>query len=141
LRRRGGGYRLFPDSRFPSQPVPAKAAGTLVPQQRKPVRAQPTGEQPLTFKVLPTPPDSKPIAPPPPVSFRLPSPWEVLPGAERSDLVDTYGAPALEASTQDSGHMFETLVYRNDRYQSIIHLEDGKVLGVSLKDSPQYSRR
>lgn len=75
-----------------------------------------------------------------PVSFNLPFPWDVPPGESGSDLVDTYGAPALLTSTQESGHVFETYVYRSSGTQAIVHLEDGKVSQVQLKDSPALAR-
>ncbi len=62
-------------------------------------------------------------------------PWDVLPGEQASDVVNAYGAPSLYTSTQDSGHLFETYVYRSSGTQAIVHLEDGRVSHVSMKGS------
>ena len=69
-----------------------------------------------------------PVASPPPVA--IPAPGEVKVGAERSHIIDSFGSPALSASTADRGHLFETFVYRQDRRQAVIHLEDGMVASV-----------
>jgi hypothetical protein len=48
-------------------------------------------------------------------------------------LKDTFGPPALAASTADQGHLFETYVYKRDRSQAVIRLKDGKVSSVHMK--------
>jgi len=87
---------------------------------------------------------SKPPAAPAPApsaaSTNLPLPWDVLPGEQGSEVVDTYGAPSLATSTQDSGHLYETYVYRNSGTQAVVHLEDGRVSRVSMKDSLRPTR-
>ena len=123
----------------PSKPTPEKASATppeapvkkSVPPKKIETPAL-TAVAPATA-VRPAPAREAPV--------RLPSPWEVLPGEERSAVVERYGDPTLSASTMDTGHLFETYVYRSDRYQSIIHLEDGRVLGVDLKASPRLTLR
>lgn len=62
-----------------------------------------------------------------PLPVIVPAPGEVTLGVERSGIIDSYGNPALSASTVDRGHLFETMVYRHERQQAVIRLEDGKV--------------
>lgn len=60
----------------------------------------------------------------------VPAPGEVKVGAERAHIIDSFGDPNLSASTEDRGHLFETFVYKRDRRQAVIHLEDGRVAAV-----------
>jgi hypothetical protein len=76
-------------------------------------------------------PEKKPVT--------YPYPVEVTSGEGRQQIFDGYGVPALAATTQDGGHLFETYVYRHDRSQTHIHLEDGRVAWVSLKDLPKLT--
>lgn len=128
----------------PEEPDPPAAAAplrTAVPapqrQQVRMVRPQPV-TSPVTAAVLP-PAEKKPAAAPPEPA-QVPYPWEVPPGVAEADVVETYGTPALAIATQDDGHLFETYVYRNNRAEAIVHLEDGKVSRVSLKGSPQLEK-
>lgn len=63
----------------------------------------------------------------------VPAPGEVKLGADRSRIIDSYGDPSLLAATEDRGHLFETMVYRQERKQAIIRLEDGVVASVYAK--------
>ncbi|MBZ5608175.1 MAG: hypothetical protein LAP38_07955 [Acidobacteriia bacterium] len=70
-------------------------------------------------------------------TLNFPAPGEVTTGEERDDIIDEYGVPQLSAFTQDRGHLFETYVYRRERSEAVINLQDGRVSGVFLRDSAQ----
>jgi len=118
-------------------PDPAPAAVPVEPQPR-PARVR-VPERVEQASVSPPPIEVKPV-PKPAETMRVPMPWEVLPGEQRSEVVNTYGTPTLSTSTQDAGHLFETFVYGGSRSQSIVHLQDGKVSTVLLKDYPILAR-
>lgn len=125
-----------PDAPLPPPPV-------VAPAPHKVVRAAPVEHrQEVPPPAQPAPPPAKPVVasvvPPEPV--RVPAPWEVQQGEESSEIVDTYGVPSLSTETQDSGHVFETYVYRTGRAQSMVQLQDGKVSLVYLKDSPRLAK-
>jgi hypothetical protein len=69
------------------------------------------------------------IAPPAPKQF--PSADQIAPGAERENIGERYGQPALTTTTtSDDGRVQETLVYarKSGRDVTVIRIEDGKVL-------------
>jgi|SRR5579863_1884927 len=123
----------------PNAPAAAAPLSTSVPTPPGHVRTlRPQPVSPVTAAALP--PAQKTPSTAPPESAQLPYPWEVPPGEAKADVFDTYGAPALAIATQDDGHLFETYVYRNNRTEAIVHLEDGKVSHVSFRDSPQLEK-
>ena len=134
-----GFFRSRIDIRPEEPDIPAAAAPLSTPTPTLPrqsvgiVRPQAS----VSPVIAALPPVEKEPAAAPPEPTQLPYPWEVPPGEAKADVVDTYGAPALAIATQDDGHLFETYVYRNNRTEAIVHLEDGKVSRVSFKDSPQ----
>ncbi len=75
------------------------------------------------------------------MSLNFPAPGDVTAGQEREQIIDEYGSPALSASTQDRGHLFETYVYRRERSVAIINLQDGRVAAVSIGQSAQSRRK
>lgn len=72
-----------------------------------------------------------PVPAPAPPAF--PAPADVRPGTERSRIIEKFGTPALAASTADRGHLFETFVYRRERLQTVIRMQDGTVAAVHLR--------
>jgi hypothetical protein len=69
----------------------------------------------------------KPPAPP----KQFPEPREISVGAERENIAERFGQPALATTTtSNDGRMMETLVYarKSGRDVTVIRIEDGKVL-------------
>jgi hypothetical protein len=67
----------------------------------------------------------------PPVPKQFPSADQIAPGAERENIGERYGQPALTTTTtSDDGRVQETLVYarKSGRDVTVIRIEDGKVL-------------
>ncbi|HYL37650.1 MAG TPA: hypothetical protein VEV17_17175 [Bryobacteraceae bacterium] len=126
----------------PDVPLPPPVAA---PAPHKVVRTAPVEHRPEVAPPAPAPAPAPPIKPVvatlvPPEPVRVPAPWEVQQGEESSEIVDTYGVPSLSTETQESGHVFETYVYRTGRAQSMVQLQDGKVSLVYLKDSPRLAK-
>jgi hypothetical protein len=65
----------------------------------------------------------------------VPSIDQISVGAERQDITEKFGDPALSTETIVRGHVFETLVYGTDRARTltVISLEDGKVFSTSSR--------
>jgi len=73
------------------------------------------------------------VAPPKPapVPKEFPQPREISVGAERENIAERFGQPALATTTtSDDGRVMETLVYarKSGRDVTVIRIEDGKVL-------------
>jgi len=73
------------------------------------------------------------VAPPKPAPIpkEFPQPREISVGAERDNIAERFGQPALATTTtSDDGRMMETLVYarKSGRDVTVIRIEDGKVL-------------
>jgi len=69
----------------------------------------------------------KPPAPP----KQFPEPREISVGAERDNIAERFGQPALATTTtSNDGRVMETLVYarKSGRDVTVIRIEDGKVL-------------
>ena len=65
----------------------------------------------------------------------VPSVDQIRIGAERRDITEKFGAPALSTETMVRGHVIETMVYGPypAHAQTIISLEDGKVFSTSSR--------
>jgi hypothetical protein len=65
----------------------------------------------------------------------VPSVDQISIGAERQDITEKFGVPALSAETMVRGHVIETMVYGTDRAHTltVISLEDGKVFSTSSR--------
>jgi hypothetical protein len=135
--------RVVVQAQTPGAPdTPAAAAGEPHAKAVTVAQLHPIPDRTFSSSVAPaldstSNPAAAPAASPINTLANLRLPWDVLPGEQGSEVVDTYGAPTLYTSTQDSGHLFETYVYRSSGTQAIIHLEDGRVSRVSMKDSPR----
>lgn len=132
---------LLTGSKVVVEDTSAQAAAEKPEAPPPPVKARP---QPVRYTEIPVP--TMPVASTPSTALvrtpapQFPFPVDVVPGEEREDLIDGYGQPALSASTQDQGHLFETYVYRSNRSQAIIQLEDGKVAEVTMRNSQAVLR-
>jgi outer membrane biosynthesis protein TonB len=113
------------------------------PAPRRRVRPVPEPEETVAARSVPhvVPAPAQPVATPEPVNLNFPAPGDVTAGQDREQLIDEYGSPALSASTQDRGHLFETYVYRRERSVAIINLQDGRVAGVSIGQSAPSRRK
>ncbi len=71
------------------------------------------------------------VAPPKPAAPKLfPAANEIAVGAERENIAEKFGQPALATTTMtDDGRVMETLVYsrKSGRDVTVIRIEDGKV--------------
>ncbi len=131
--------------------VTVQSSASETPPEKIPVppaprrRVRPVSEADQTATAMPVPrvvpAPAKPVATPEPVSLNFPAPGDVTAGQEREQIIDEYGSPALSASTQDRGHLFETYVYRRERSVAIINLQDGRVAAVSIGQSAQSRRK
>ena len=68
---------------------------------------------------------------PAPIPKQFPEPREIAVGAERDNIAERFGQPALATTTtSDDGRVMETLVYarKSGRDVTVIRIEDGKVL-------------
>ena len=122
------GLRSVDAPAAPAEPEKTVAVAAKAPKS-KPVRPK---EDTLLASPVELKPDPAPSAPSPvilatPNVSRIPNPSEVPIGSDRSQIIDSFGAPTLSASSADNGHLFETYLYRVDRRQAIIHLSDGRV--------------
>jgi hypothetical protein len=66
----------------------------------------------------------------------VPSVDQISIGADRQDITEEFGVPALSAETMVRGHVIETMVYGPDRAHhtlTVISLEDGKVFSTSSR--------
>jgi hypothetical protein len=125
------GLRSVDAPAAPPQPEKTAAVAAKAPKS-KPVRRKEDAVLASPVELQPTPAPSAPapvIAAAPNVN-RIPYPGEVQIGSDRSQIIDSFGAPALSASSADNGHLFETYLYRVDRRQAIIHLSDGRVSSI-----------
>jgi|SRR5436190_3057956 len=72
------------------------------------------------------------VAPPKPAPPKqFPEPREISVGAERENIAERFGQPALATTTtSNDGRVMETLVYARKRGRdvTVIRIEDGKVL-------------
>jgi len=85
--------------------------------------------------VEPVAPPIEPVAvvvlPPKPAPKQFPEPREIAVGAERENIAERFGQPALATTTtSNDGRVMETLVYarKSGRDLTVIRIEDGKVL-------------
>jgi hypothetical protein len=72
------------------------------------------------------------------VPAAVPSVDQISIGAERRDITEKFGVPALSVETVVRGHFIENMVYVPDRAhaQTVISLEDGKVVSTSSRYRP-----
>jgi hypothetical protein len=122
----------------PAQPGTETAKETAPP---KPVKARATAKKSPTPPVAEAELEPQLIAPvaevvvappvPPPAPKQFPSAKEIRVGAERENIAEKFGQPALSTTTTgDDGQVKETLVYarKSGRDVTVIRIEDGKVL-------------
>lgn len=80
-----------------------------------------------------------PEKPTAPAAQPFPTVDQVARGAEADTVVERYGEPALSTTTSGHQHVIEeNFVYARDRgrVQTLIHVEDGKVVSVSSEVIP-----
>lgn len=127
----------------PQQPTEEKVVAASRPNAIKRGSAGSTAKSPaspsgMTEGPRTVPPSSPPpasyAATPGPVSFPFPTREGVKIGVEKSQILNEFGMPALSASTEDRGHLYETYVYKRNRSRAIIHLKDARVLDIHLRN-------
>ena len=151
----GVGWYLLPRSGGPRGPQlkpgvestksPATEQKSLPAKRAPKVREAANAGKKLTAAQVPPSPATAPqldipTAPAEPKPTQLPMPVAVPAGEDRQQIVAGYGVPTLAAATQDQGHLFETYVYRRDRTQTNILLEDGRVTWVVLRNPPEHTK-
>jgi hypothetical protein len=108
-------------------------ASTKPGKHQRASKAAEVEDQKIVLETIVNPAAPTLLAAATPKPAQVPSYGEVMLGSERSHLLDNFGFPAITASTEDRGHLFETYVYHASRKQTIVKLEDGKVSAVHLR--------
>ena len=157
----GAGWLLVHMGAFHPSPSPAvivqpKAEGVKAsPKASTPVRSQREskpvklhGSEVFTVtmpiapsgidRIVPLVAAAAPVAVPPAAVSRFPTVDEIRAGAEKPQIKEIFGDPALSALTTHRGHDLETFVYARNRGQSIavICFEDGKVTAAGPQRPP-----
>jgi cytoskeletal protein RodZ len=141
----GSSLSIFGSTQPAAQPVIDQAQAEQAAEEakkadeaKKKPAAKAVRKAPVVPQVEPVAPPVAPVAevvvapaPPPPAPKQFPEPRQISVGAERDNIAERFGQPALATTTtSDDGRVMETMVYarKSGRDVTVIRIEDGKVL-------------
>ncbi|HKW97032.1 MAG TPA: hypothetical protein VJN43_04820 [Bryobacteraceae bacterium] len=110
---------------WPAWPVSGRSGGEA-PRTPKPVKAEKAEPQPDPNQQIQKVIVGVPALPPP-----FPTEEEVKVGTPRAHLIQAYGKPDLRARTLQKQRLIETYVYEQPERATVVHMQDGKVVGTS----------